>query len=82
MMEGMGMAWWPMAFLGLFFMAGFWLTVIEGLITVIRPFPRKYRQIENQGPKVPPSPLEDLKERYIRGEIDFPEFERRLRELM
>jgi putative membrane protein len=71
---GMGMGWW-------------WIIVVVIMIVIIWFVVKAVNQ--NKGPQLPPgnsppdkSPLDILKERYARGEIDKAEFEERKRDLM
>ncbi|MCK9270833.1 MAG: SHOCT domain-containing protein [Bacteroidales bacterium] len=66
---GMGMGWW-------------WVIGVAILVAIIW-FAAKAVN-KNNGPQLPPSrsPLDILKERYARGEIDKAEFEDRKRDLM
>ena len=59
---------------GWVFMLLFWILLIIGGIEVVRVIFRSERDNRNDGPKSK-TPLEILKERYAKGEIDKNEFE-------
>lgn len=65
---GMGMGWW-------------WIIGVAIMIVIIWFVAKAVNQYN--GPQLPPSktPLDTLKERYARGEIDKAEFEERKQDL-
>ena len=65
---------------GWFFMALFWILLILGTIEVVRVITRSARDNRDGVPKSK-TPLEILKERYAKGEIDKKEFEEKKRDL-
>ena len=71
--HGSGMGWF-----GGIFMILFWAVVIAGIIFAIRYL---VTGKEGLGERAARDPLEILKERYARGEIDTEEFEERKRVL-
>lgn len=73
MMDGHG---W-MGFGGIF-MILFWVLIIVGIFALVRWLMMSGRSGPDQSRK---TPLETLKERYARGEIDQEEYERKRREL-
>ncbi|AHB40280.1 MAG: hypothetical protein ACD_22C00049G0002 [uncultured bacterium] len=66
---------------GWVFMLLFWILLIIGGIEVVRVIFRSERDNRNDGPKSK-TPLEILKERYAKGEIDKNEFEEKKKDLM
>ncbi len=81
MMDGWGgyghMQYWGGSTLGWIFNIIIWAVIILGLVGVIRWFiyPRETRRADK-------TPIDILKERYARGEIDKQEFEEKKRDLM
>lgn len=74
MWHDMGLSGWGMG-LGWLFMLLFWALVILGIVGLIK----WLRSPDGAGSR--PSPLDILKERYARGEIDRDEYERKKRDL-
>jgi putative membrane protein len=72
---GYGMGWF-----GGIFMIAFWVLVIAGIILFIRWLLASSRKAE--GRTGDDSPLEILKKRYARGEINKEEFERMKKDLL
>jgi len=72
-MHGMPMMGWG----GWIIMLVFWILVIAGIVVLAR------RLTSRQGPNESPSksPIDILKERYARGEIDREQFEQMKRDL-
>ena len=70
---GYGMGWF-----GMIFMAIFWIAVIVGIILLIRWL---WLSTNKGKPGTEDSPLEILKRRYARGEINKEEFEQKKRDL-
>ena len=72
---------WGMGWPGMIFMMLFWILVIVALILLI-----KWLMISTRGKRENPSaasgPLDILKERYARGEIDKTEFDAKRRDLL
>ena len=80
--QGYGM--WGMGGFGMMIMMiFFWAIIIIGAILIIRYFTAGHRGIGPGGGPVAPErdPLEILRERYAKGEIDTEEFEERKRTL-
>lgn len=76
------MMWGNHGFMGGFmggFMWIFWIAVLVGLFFLIKWIVQQSRQ-EDQKPKE--DPLEILKKRYARGEIDREEFEQKIKDLI
>jgi putative membrane protein len=74
----MGYGWgWGMGF-GMISMVLFWVIVILGIVVLVR-----WIGGSAAASAAPPSktPLDVLKERYARGDIDKPEFEEKKRDL-
>jgi putative membrane protein len=74
------------ALIGILLMAAFWGLIIVGLFYGVRWLIRADRNSRLPGPgqagwSRPDDPLEILRQRYARGEIDDEEFERRRRTL-
>lgn len=72
------MGWHGEMVLGGGFMWIFWILLIVGVVAVISALPRKDRPEERE---FHPSPVDILKERYARGEINRDEYERSLKDL-
>jgi putative membrane protein len=68
-------------FFGGVFMWIFWLVLLVLVVLVIRAFVGGSSICSGTSQSTGESPLEILKKRYARGEIDEEEFERRRREL-
>lgn len=64
------------SFMGGIFMILFWVLVIAGIVYLV-----KYLS-QNQNKKQDKTPLDILKERYAKGEIDKEEFEKRKKDLV
>lgn len=76
------MMWGNHGFMGGFmggFMWIFWIAVLVGLIFLIKWIVQQNRQ---DGQKAKDDPLEILKKRYARGEIDKEEFEQKRKDLI
>jgi putative membrane protein len=82
--QGMGpgmMGWgYGMGWFGLIIMGIFWIAVIVGIIFLIRWISVSTR-VKDHRPTSEDSPLEILKRRYARGEINKEEFETKKRDL-
>jgi len=63
-------------FMGGIFMLMFWVLIIIGIVYLV-----KYLS-QNQNKKQDKTPLDILKERYAKGEIDKDEFEKRKKDLI
>ncbi len=72
---GYGMGWFGMIFMGLF-----WVAIIVGIIFLIR-WLFVSTGAKGHGAVSEDSPLEILKRRYARGEINKEEFEQKRRDL-
>jgi putative membrane protein len=79
---GPGMIGWGygMGWLGMIFMIAFWIAVIVGIIFLIRWLVVSTGS-KGQRTSAEESPLEILKRRYARGEIDKEEFEQKKKDL-
>lgn len=78
-----GSGGWGMGF-GLLFMILFWGLVILGIVVLVRWLVQQSQpRRERDEPASPPekTPLEIVRERYARGEIDREEYERMKRDL-
>ncbi len=64
--------------IGIFLVALFWLLVIGAIVSLVV-YSVKYNRQDNK--KRDEIPLQILKERYARGEIDSREFQRKKKEL-
>ena len=73
---GYGMGW-----MGMIFMAVFWIAVIVGIVFLVRWLAGSTGSAGNRG-KVEDSALEILKRRYAKGEIQKEEFEAKKKDLM
>ena len=73
MMLGFGnnLMGWGFGFYGWIFMVLIWAMIIIGIVFFIKWFMTKSSDLHNQDK----SPIEILKERYAKGEIDKKEFE-------
>ena len=82
---GPGMMGWGMGYgmgwLWMIIMVVFWVAVIVGIIFLIRWLILSTKTQSHPG-KYDESPLEILKKRYARGEIDKEEFEQRKKDLL
>ncbi len=67
--------------LGWFFMILFWILVILGVIEVVRILLRTDRGNKSGNGTKDKTPMEILKERYAKGEIDKKEFEEKKKDL-
>jgi putative membrane protein len=70
---------------GGFFMVIFWIILIIGAIYLIKLLMQKTQNKDapsGRGRSSNPKPIEILKERYARGEIDKKEFEEKKRDLV
>jgi putative membrane protein len=75
---------WGMGGFGGFFMVIFWIILIIGAIYLIKLLMQKTQNKDapsGRGRSSNPKPIEILKERYARGEIDKKEFEEKKRDL-
>ncbi|HCM81932.1 MAG: hypothetical protein UV63_C0059G0012 [Microgenomates group bacterium GW2011_GWC1_43_11] len=72
---GQGMMGWGFGILGWLFMLLFWLLIILGVVALIRYLARSGRSREDK------TPLDMLKERYAKGEINKKEFEEKKKDL-
>ena len=70
-----GMGWF-----GWFFMVVFWAIVILAILSLVRWLAASSRRLESR--ESPESPMEILKRRYARGEIDKREFEEKKKDLL
>ena len=68
--------WWLMPI----FVIVFWALVIAGIVILIRSITKGIRT--DSSPKQSDSPMEILKQRYARGEINKQEFEEKKKDLM
>jgi putative membrane protein len=80
---GPGMMGWGygMGWMGMIFMAAFWIAVIVGIALLIRWLVVSTGSGGNRG-KAEESALEILKKRYARGEIEKEEFEEKKKDLL
>lgn len=69
-----GFGGWGMG-LGPIFMALFWVVIIAGVVALVR-----WQAGAQPGPR-DKTPLEIVRERYARGEIDREEYEQKVRDL-
>ncbi|OGK18792.1 electron transporter RnfE [Candidatus Roizmanbacteria bacterium RIFCSPLOWO2_02_FULL_39_8] len=76
MMGGWGSAGWRIGIFGWLSMILFWLLLILGAIALIRYLGSSARSSDKEK-----SPLDILKERYARGEINKKEFEEKKKDL-
>lgn len=80
MMEGMNHIWgFGMGF-GWIFMILFWILVVIGIVALVKWVFNASHKTKKMPPHEKP-PLEILKERYARGEIDKKEFEEKKHDL-
>jgi len=80
MMDG-----WGMGGFGGFFMVIFWIVVIIGVVYLIKLMMQNTQtkgDTSDQGQSGKLRPVDILKERYARGEIDKKEFEEKKRDLL
>ncbi len=79
---GPGMMGWGygMGWVGMILMAAFWIAVIVGIVFLIRWLVVSTRT-GGHAARAEDSPLEILKRRYARGEINREEFEEKKRDL-
>lgn len=71
-----GMMWGgPMGWFGMFFMSIFWIAAIVGIIFLVRWLIQSTRGFKDTGFSTS-RPLDILKERYAKGEINKEEFDR------
>ncbi|MCF8112712.1 MAG: SHOCT domain-containing protein [Desulfotignum sp.] len=76
---------WGMGGFGGFLMVIFWIIIIIGAIYLIKLLMQKTQNKDgpsDRGRSSNPQPIEILKERYAKGEIDKKEFERKKRDLL
>jgi putative membrane protein len=76
---------WGMGGFGGFFMVIFWIILIIGAIYLIKLLMQKTQNKDapsDRGRSINPKPIEILKERYAKGEIDKKEFEEKKRDLL
>ncbi len=78
---GPGMMGYGMGWIGMIFMAAFWIAVIVGIAFLIRWSVISTGSVGNRG-KAEESALEILKKRYARGEIKKEEFEEKKKDLI
>jgi len=71
---------WGMGWLGVLLTIVFWILVIAGVIVLVKWLITQTRSDSTQ--KNTSQPLEILKERYARGEIDKQEFEEKKKDLL
>ncbi|MBI3114693.1 MAG: SHOCT domain-containing protein [Candidatus Harrisonbacteria bacterium] len=74
----MGFGFAPLGGFGWIFMVLWWALIIAGIVALVRWFANQPR-VSRDGEK---SPLEILKERYAKGEIDQNEFEEKKKDLL
>ncbi len=72
------MMWGNQGFMG-GFMWIFWIAIIVGIFFLVKWIVMQSRQGEQKGEE---NPLEILKKRYARGEIDKEEFEQKKKDLL
>ncbi len=70
---------WGVGFLGWILMVLWWLLIIVGIVMLARWLIGQFEGSQGQGKK---TPLDILKERYAKGEIDKKEFERKRKDLV
>lgn len=78
-----GFGWWGMG-IGFVFMILFWALVILGIVALIRWLTWESQAGREQDRRKQPrdkTPLDIVKERYARGEIDRDEYEQKRRDL-
>ena len=78
-----GFGGWGMGF-GFLFMILFWALVIVGIVALVRWLPQKSQTDREQDGRAPArdrTPLEIVRERYARGDIDRKEYEQKKRDL-
>lgn len=74
--------WGPMfglggfGFFGMFWMFFFWILVIVGIIMLLN------RREDTRGKKEDRSPMDTLKDRYAKGEIDKKEYEEKKKDIL
>jgi putative membrane protein len=76
---------WGMGGFGGFFIIIFWIIIIIGAIYLIKRLMQKTQNKDGSSDRVSrskPQPIEILKERYAKGEIDKKEFEEKKRDLL
>lgn len=76
---------WGMGGFGGFFMIIFWIILIIGAVYLIKLLMQKTQNKDgpsDRGSSSKPQPIEILKERYAKGEIDKKQFEEKKRDLM
>jgi putative membrane protein len=73
---------WGMGWLWMLMGIAFWILVVLALVYLVKYLIQTTRQGEGRSTAGPGSPLDILKERYARGEIDREEFQSRKKDLM
>jgi len=78
-----GSGGWGMGF-GFLFMILFWGLVVVGIVALVRWLVQESQPRRERDERLPPAektPLEIVRERYARGEIDRDEYEQKKRDL-
>ncbi len=75
---GNGFGGWGVPFFGPFFMIIFWVLIIVGIVYLVKLLAGQGDRTEEKRE----TPLDILKKRYAKGEIDKKEFEKKKKDLM